>query len=185
MLQIDDKIISRDIFEKCFSCDVSKCEGYCCVEGQYGAPLEDEEAIILEKIIPKIRPFLQKKALKIIDKAGAWTIDHENEKVTPIINGKECVYAYFEENICKCAIEKAYNEGIVDFIKPISCHIYPIRISKYKDFEALNYHEWHVCAPAKEAGNEKNIPVFRFLKEPIIRKYGEKFFEKMEIMVNG
>lgn len=187
MIQIEDKLISRDIFEKRFCCDLSKCEGYCCVEGSSGAPLENEETEILEKIFPVIRPFLQEKAQKIIEEKGTWEIDIDYDKVTPIIDGEECVYAFFEGNICKCAIEKAYNEGLIDFAKPISCHIYPIRITKYKEFEALNYHEWHVCEPARDLGKKNDIPVFRFLKKPIIRKYGEKFYNEMEeafLMIN-
>ena len=180
MIQIDNKIISRDIFEQRFCCDVSVCEGYCCVEGNSGAPLEDEEAPILEAILPVVRPFLQESALKSIAEKGAWETDFENEKVTPLIDGKECVYAYFDGNICKCAIEKAYNEGLIDFVKPISCHLYPIRISKYQDVEALNYHSWYLCTGACESGENQNIPVFRFLKSAIIRKYGEQFFKDME-----
>ena len=181
MIQIEDKIISRDIFEQSFCCDLSKCEGFCCVEGQSGAPLEEEETTILESILPVIRPFLQEKALKFIKEKGAWETDADGEKVTPLINvNEECVYAYFENNICKCAIEKAYNEGLIDFIKPISCHLYPIRITNYDDFEALNYHNWHVCKPARDLGKKNNIPVFRFLKEAITRKYGERFYKEME-----
>ena len=180
MIQIEDKIISRDIFEKHFSCDLSECKGFCCVEGQSGAPLEDQETAILENILPIIRPFLQEKAWEVIEKKGAWETDTDGEKVTPlIIDKEECVYAFFEGNICKCAIEKAYNEGLIDFPKPISCHLYPIRISKYKDFEALNYHNWHVCKPARDLGKKNNTPVFLFLKEAIIRKYGEKFYDEM------
>ena len=181
MIQIDDKIISLDLFEKRFVCDISKCMGFCCVEGESGAPLEDNETAILENILPHIRPMLSDKALKIIDKKGAWEIDCDGDKVTPIINGRECVYAYYDENkICKCAIEKAYIDGLIDFRKPVSCHLYPIRISKHNDFEAVNYHTWHICAPARELGNKLGTSLFRFLKEPIIRKYGEAFFHEME-----
>jgi len=181
MIQIEDKIISRDIFEQHFCCDLSKCEGFCCVEGQSGAPLEDKETAILEEILPVIQPFLQEKALKVIEEKGVWETDTDGEKVTPLIDkDAECVYAYFENNICKCAIEKAYNLGLIDFPKPVSCHLYPIRITKYSDFEALNYHNWHVCKPARDLGYKSKIPVFRFLKKAIIRKYGERFYEEME-----
>jgi hypothetical protein len=127
---------------------------------------------------------LQKRACEIIAEKGAWETDFDGEKVTPLIDGKECAYAYFEGKICKCAIERAYNMGIIDFIKPISCHIYPIRVSKYQEFEALNYHQWHVCECARKLGKKENIPVFRFLKTPIIRKYGEKFFQELEEIEN-
>jgi hypothetical protein len=185
MVQIDDKIISLDIFEKHFVCDLPKCLGSCCVEGESGAPLEDEETTILEDIYPKIKPLLSPEAVEIIEKNGTWEIDADGDKVTPIIHGRECVYTYFDsEGICRCAIEKAYEEGIIKFKKPISCHLYPIRVDKYPDYEALNYHVWPVCNPARELGEKMGMPVFRFLKESIIRKYGEKFYEEMEEIAN-
>jgi len=181
MVQIDDKLISLDIFERHFICDLPKCMGACCVEGESGAPLEDEETVILESILPKVKPLLSQKALEEIDRKGAWEVDMDGDKVTPIINGKECVYAYFDDKgVCKCSIEKLYNEGLIDFKKPISCHLYPIRATKYKDFEALNYHQWPICEAAKVLGNEVGMPIFRFLKEAIIRKYGQTFYDEME-----
>lgn len=181
MIQIDDKIISLDIFERHFTCDLPRCIGTCCVEGESGAPLEDCETEILDTIFEVIKPMLSKKSLDIIKEKGTWEIDSDGDKVTPIINGKECVYTYFDnDGICKCVIEKAFNEGLIDFRKPVSCHLYPIRVTKYNDFQALNYHQWYVCAPARELGAKKGIPVFRFLKDPIVRKYGELFFKEME-----
>jgi hypothetical protein len=181
MVQIDDKIISLYVFEKHFICDLPKCKGGCCVEGESGAPLQDNETGILDDIFPVIKSMLSKEALEIINKTGTWEIDSDGDKVTPIINGNECVYTYFDENgICKCTIEKAFNEGLIDFKKPISCHLYPIRITKYAKFEALNYHNWHVCEPARLLGAKVGVPIFRFLKDPIIRKFGEPFFKEME-----
>ncbi len=181
MVQIDDKIISLDIFERHFVCDLPRCLGACCVEGESGAPLDDEETEILDAIFPVIKSMLSPKAVEIIEKKGTWEIDSDGDKVTPIINGKDCVYTYFDEaGICKCVIEKAFNEGLIDFKKPVSCHLYPIRITKYADFEALNYHTWHVCSVARELGQKVGLPVFRFLKDPIIRKYGEAFYHEME-----
>jgi hypothetical protein len=181
MIQIDDKLISLDIFERHFICDLPKCMGACCVEGESGAPLEDEETAILEAVFPHIKPMLSPKALEEIEKKGVWEVDVDGDKVTPIINGKECVYTYFDEKgVCKCTIEKAYYEGLIDFKKPISCHLYPIRVSKYSDFEALNYHQWPICGPAKLLGTEKGVPIFKFLQEAIIRKYGKPFYHEME-----
>ncbi|MGQ1889077.1 DUF3109 family protein [Thermophagus sp. OGC60D27] len=181
MVQIDDKIISLDIFEKRFVCDLPHCLGSCCVEGESGAPLEDEETEILDEIFPAIRHLLSPEAVEIVEKNGTWEVDPDGDKVTPIIRGRECVYTYFDqEGVCRCAIEKAYNEGLVNFKKPISCHLYPIRVDKYENYEALNYHLWPVCNPARELGQKIGVPVFRFLKEPIIRKYGERFYEEME-----
>ncbi len=182
VIQIDDKIISLEIFEKRFVCDLGACKGDCCVEGESGAPIDDKEAKILEDLYPKIKSYLTPKAIEVIEKQGAWVVDFENEKVTPIIEGAECVYAYYEDATCKCAIEKAYREGVIDFMKPISCHLYPIRAQKYPKFEALNYHLWGICNKARVLGNKLGVPVFKFLKEPLIRKYGEAFYEEMEVV---
>lgn len=181
MIQIDDKIISFDIFEEHFICDLPKCHGSCCVEGESGAPLEDDEIQIIENIYPIIKSSLPKKSQNIIEERGTWEVDMDGDKVTPINNGRECVYVYFDEkNIAKCAIEKAHSEGLIDFKKPISCHLYPIRVSKYNDFDALNYHRWPICGPARVLGKEVGLPMFKFLREALIRKYGEAFYDKME-----
>ncbi|MCU4175664.1 DUF3109 family protein [Carboxylicivirga sp. N1Y90] len=180
MIQIDDKIVSTDIFSKRFVCNLAVCKGDCCVEGESGAPLEDDETKIIEDIYPIVKPYLTDQAIAEIEKQGTWVIDSDGDKVTPIINGKECVYTYFDEDgICKCAIDKAHQEGKVDFKKPISCHLYPIRITQYPDFEALNYHTWPICHPARELGGKLGVPVYKFLKEPIVRKYGQAFFDEM------
>lgn len=180
MVQIDDKLISLDIFEKRFVCNLGVCKGECCVEGESGAPLEDHETVILEELLPQLRPFLSKKALKEIDKHGAWVVDADGDKVTPILGGKECVYTYFDDQgICKCAIEKIHSEGKTDFKKPISCHLYPIRITKYPTYEALNYHTWPICHPARELGGNLGVPIYKFLKEPIQRRYGTAFYDEM------
>lgn len=181
MIQIDDKIISIDVFQKKYICDLSKCKGECCVEGDSGAPLEDEETSILEDIYPIVEPYLNEKSRDEIAKQGKWVIDQDGDKVTPIINGRECVYSYQEpDGTWKCAIEKAYYEGKISFKKPISCHLYPIRVTHYKTFDALNFHEWFVCKPALELGSKIGTPVYKFLKEPIIRKFGENFYKEME-----
>lgn len=181
MIQIDDKVISIDIFEEHFICDLPKCHGSCCVEGESGAPLEDDEVKILEEIYPIIKSRLPEKSQKIIEERGTWEIDSDGDKVTPINNGRECVYVYFDEKkVAKCAIEKANRDGLIDFKKPISCHLYPIRVTKYKDFQALNYHQWPICAPARVLGKEVGLPMFKFLREALIRKFGEAFYDEME-----
>ncbi len=180
MVQIDDKLISLDVFEKRFVCDISRCHGDCCVDGESGAPLEDDEVEIVERLYPLLKPLLSEKAIAEIEKDGTWIIDSDEDKVTPIINGRECVYTYFDEDgICKCAIEKLYLDGKTDFKKPISCHLYPIRVSKYPSYEALNYHSWPICAPARELGGKLGVPAYQFLKEPIERRYGKAFYEEM------
>jgi hypothetical protein len=181
MVRIDDKIISLDLFQKHFLCDLPKCLGSCCVEGESGAPLEDNETAVLDEVYPAIKHLISAEAVEIIDRNGTWETDADGDKVTPIIHGRECVYTYFDgDGVCKCAIEAAHDEGLLDFKKPVSCHLYPIRIDKYKNHEAVNYHVWPVCNPARELGKQIGMPVFRFLKEPIIRKYGELFYTEME-----
>lgn len=181
MIQIDDKVISLDIFEKKFICDLHACHGECCVEGESGAPLEDEETAIIEGIYEQVKPYLTEKAIAEIEAQGKWVVDSDGDKVTPIINGAECVYAIRDDKgLWKCAIEQAYYDGKVSFKKPISCHLYPIRVTQYKTFQALNYHEWFVCKPARVLGAKVGKPVFQFLKEPIIRKYGEAFYAELE-----
>jgi hypothetical protein len=182
MLQIEDKIISLDLFEKHFSCDLSRCLGACCVHGDSGAPLEQEEKELIEKYMEKIKTYLPAESLSVIDRCGAATVDFDGELVTPLIgDSEECVYSYFTKTgICLCGIEKAFRNGDIPFNKPISCHLYPIRIKVFEDITALNYDKWHICEPARELGHKEKIPVFRFLKEPIIRKFGETFFEALE-----
>lgn len=181
MIQIDNKLISEDIFSKHFVCDLTRCKGACCVEGDAGAPLEKEEAELLDTLVDKLRPYLRKEGLQAIEEQGAWTFDpYDGGLVTPLVNGNECAYVIFDEKgITKCGIEKAYEDGAVEFHKPISCHLYPIRTTEYSSFTALNYHEWPICAPACDLGKSLEVPVYKFLKTPLIRKYGEEFYETL------
>ena len=182
MIQIDDKLISEELFSRQFVCNLTRCKGACCVEGDAGAPLDKEETKILEEIDPRIKPYLRKEGIRAIEEQGTWTTDPlDGDYVTPLVEGSECAYVVFDgEGITKCGIEKAYQDGVIDYHKPISCHLYPIRVDEYREFSALNYHEWPICAPACELGKELEVPVYRFLKEPLIRKYGEEFFTTLE-----
>ncbi|MDR1594890.1 MAG: DUF3109 family protein [Prevotellaceae bacterium] len=181
MIQIDDKVISLDLFEKHFICDLPKCLGVCCVYGDSGAPLEKEETELLEKYIDKIKPYLTSEGLSIIEQHGVAVVDSDDEFVTPLVGDKdECAYAFFSNNgTCLCGIEKAYRKGDIPFNKPISCHLYPIRIKNFKNITALNYDQWYTCASARDLGDKEQLPVFMFLKEPIIRKFGEDFFNAL------
>lgn len=181
MLQIKNTLVSLDVIEKKFICDLSKCKGDCCVHGDYGAPLEPEELATINKYLPKIKAYLNEKALKSLTKYGTKLKDDEGSFVTPLIDKKECVYTYFENNIAKCAIEKAFINGDIDFQKPISCHLYPIRITKYPTFIAVNYHKWEICSPANENGKTLGVPVYKFLKDPLIRKFGKKWYDELEL----
>jgi len=181
MIEIDDKVIHFDVFRKCFSCDIAKCKGICCVEGDSGAPIDESEESKLKEILPKIYARLSPDAREVIDKNGVSMLDIEGELTTSII-GKAgaCVFANkTPDGIVYCEIEKAWEEGLVDFRKPISCHLYPIRVKKYSSFEAVNYDVWNICKDAVKLGKEKNIKIYEYLKEPLIRKYGEEWYNEV------
>ncbi|ADQ82770.1 DUF3109 family protein [Riemerella anatipestifer] len=180
MIQIEDKLISEDLFSEEFVCNLSKCKGACCIEGDAGAPLEQSEIKILEDIYPKIKSYLRPEGIKAIEEQGTSVEDFEGDLVTPLIDNRDCAYVIFDENgITKCGIEKAYEEGAIDWPKPISCHLYPIRITEYSTFTAFNYHEWKICSDACALGKELKVPVYKFLKTPLIRKYGEGFYQTL------
>ena len=181
MIQIDDKLISEDIFSEEFVCNLSKCKGACCVEGDIGAPLNKEETVILDRIFEQVKPYLRKEGVEAIEAQGTWVIDpNDGDYVTPMVEGRECAYVIFDDKgITKCGIEKAYEDGAVDWQKPISCHLYPIRVDEYRTFTALNYHKWDICSDACTLGRELQIPIYKFVKTPLIRKYGEEFYETL------
>jgi len=180
MIEIGKSIVSSDLLTSHFTCNLKACKGACCVMGDSGAPLEDDEVELLKEIYPRLKPFLSKESIATIDKFGTSVVDFENDKVTPLNNGKECAYTFFKDGIALCAIEKAYNEGAVPLRKPISCHLYPVRINKYKAFDAVNYDRWEICKPAIVLGDELKMPVHLFVKDALGRKYGEEWFNLLE-----
>ena len=180
MIQIDDKLISEDLFSEEFVCNLAKCKGICCVEGDAGAPLDEDETKILDEIYPKIKSYLRPEGIQAIEEQGTYTLDFEGDLVTPLVNNAECAYVIFDKKgYTKCAIEKAYEDGVIDWQKPISCHLYPIRITEYSNFSAINYHEWDICSDACTLGKELGVKVYQFLKKPLIRKYGEDFYQTL------
>lgn len=180
MIQIDDTIISLDVVEEYFLCDLSHCRGECCVDGDSGAPLEEVERLKLEELLPLIWDDLSAQAQAVIQKQGVAYLDMEGDLVTSIVNGKDCVFTYYDEDgVCKCAVEKAFKEGRTDFYKPVSCHLYPIRLTRYPDFTAVNYHRWKVCKAAVLLGRKENVRVYQFLREPLIRKFGAAWYEAL------
>lgn len=182
MIQIDNKLVSDDLFEKRFVCNLSACKGACCVEGESGAPLEPSEVGKMEEILEDVIPFMRPAGIARVEEVGVFTVDLDGDYVTPLINDAECAFVQFDEaGIAKCAIELAYRAGKTDFPKPISCHLYPIRLAEIGDYTALNYHHWPICSPALECGGQLDIPVYRFLKGPIVRRFGEEFFEALNI----
>lgn len=180
MIVIDRTIISDDIKENFFVCNLQKCKGACCVEGDLGAPLEKEELEILEKIYPQVKPYLSAEGQAVIEKEGTWIKDWEDDYSTPTIGDRECAYAiYDEKGILKCGIEQANRDGKIDFKKPISCHMYPIRVTKYEEYDALNYDRWSICSDACTLGGELKVPIYKFLKEPLVRKYGQAWYDEL------
>lgn len=180
MIQIGDAIVSFDIFVKKFSCDLTHCKGICCVEGDSGAPLEKEEPDRIRANYEQIRSYMKPEGIAAVEEQGFSIIDCEGDLVTPLMQGEACAYAIEENGNYWCAIEKAWSEGKCDFRKPISCHLYPIRITKYDGFEALNYNRWEICRCACLKGEKEGMPLYRFLKQALIDKYGEEWYEQLE-----
>lgn len=180
IIEIGDKLITDELFKNKFVCDLTRCKGACCVEGDDGAPLLREEVKIIEELLPKIKPYMSEEGLAEVEKNGVYHIDEEGEPVTNLVDGGACVFVAFDEDgTAKCAIEKAYRNGDVNWKKPISCELFPIRAKKYHDFTALNYEKIDICDPGCELGDKLNVPLYRFLKEPIVRAYGEEFFQTL------
>lgn len=182
MIQIGNTLVSLDLIEKFFCCDLDACLGVCCIEGDAGAPLTEDEDKNLKELLPEILPLLPKHAADTIKKEGASYKDQEGELVTQLVEGGCCVYTCMEKGgLCLCALEKARREGNTKMFKPISCSLYPARIKTYDSFTAVNYDKWKICRPAETLGRKKGIRVFEFLKEPLIRKFGEAWYKELEI----
>ena len=181
MFQIGKTIVSEAIIENDFVCNLSACKGACCIDGDAGAPLTVEEAQILEDIYPKIKPFLRQEGIDVIEAQGTSIKTDFDELETPLINGADCAYVIFDErNTALCAIEEAYNQGEVTWKKPVSCHLYPIRVKDYTEFSAVNYDKWEICDDACSLGKELQVPVYKFVKEALIRKFGEDWYTELE-----
>lgn len=185
MFQLGKTIVSEDIIEKEFVCNLNACKGQCCIDGEAGAPLEDEELQILLDIYPKVKPYLREEGIKAIEDQGLF-ITIEGEYETTLIDGKDCAFVIFDENkIAKCGIEEAYNNGDIKWKKPLSCHLYPIRTTDYSEFTALNYHSWPICDDACALGKELGVPVYKFVKEALIRKFGKDWYSELEKVANS
>jgi len=186
MIVLQHTVISDDVKDKFFVCNLDKCKGACCVEGDLGAPLEEEELQLLHDNYESIKPYLSRAGQQAIAEQGLYIKDWEDDFSTTTINNRECAYAIYDENLTlKCGIEQAYLDGKITWKKPISCHLYPIRITKYDGFEALNYDKWEICNPACGFGADLGVRVYQFLKEPLIRKYGEDWYQELEDLVES
>lgn len=187
MILVGNVVLSDDIKENFFVCDLEACKGACCVEGDAGAPLEDEETGILEQIYPIVKDYITEEGRSVIEAQGTWVIDKDGEKGTPTLgDNRECAYALYDERgILKCGIEQAYLDGKISWKKPTSCHLYPIRVTKYDQYDALNYDRWHICDPACQLGKSLQVPLYIFLKEALVRKYGESWYAELIEDIEG
>ena len=181
MFQLGKTIVSEEIIEKDFVCNLSACKGACCVAGEAGAPLDKEEIKILDEIYPKVKPFLRKEGIAVIEKEGTSISNEWNELETPLINGADCAYVIFDnKKTALCGIEEAYNSGVINWKKPLSCHLYPIRVKDYSEFSAVNYHKWEICDDACSLGKELQVPVYKFVKQALVRKFGQDWYHELE-----
>lgn len=185
MFQLGKTLVSEDVIEKDFVCNLSACKGKCCIDGEAGAPLEEEELQTLMDIYPHVKPLLRPEGVSAIEEQGLF-ITSDGEYETPLINERDCAYVIFDEkDTAKCGIEEAYNQGLIDWKKPISCHLYPVRIMEYSEFSAVNYHKWPICDDACVLGKELQVPVYKFVKEALIRKYGKDWYDELELVAKS
>jgi hypothetical protein len=181
VFQLGKTIVSEDLLEKDFVCNLSACKGACCIEGEAGAPLNQDEARQLESIYPGIKPYLRSEGIEAIKEQGVFVKGADGDLETPLVKGRECAYVTFKENgIASCGIEDAWNDGAIDFRKPISCHLYPVRVKDYTEFAAVNYHRWPICDDACTLGKSLKVPVYKFVREALIRKFGENWYAQLE-----
>ena len=181
MFQLGKTIVSEELIESDFVCNLSACKGDCCVHGDAGAPLNEEETRILDEIFPKLKPYLRKEGIEAINRQGTYITKPTGELETPLVDNAECAYVVFDDKgIALCGIEETYNKGEIDFQKPISCHLYPVRVKDYSSFSALNYHRWQVCSPACSLGKELKVPIYKFVKDALIRRFGKDWYADLE-----
>mgnify|MGYP001365073226 CR=1 FL=1 len=184
MIIVQDKLVSDELVEEQFICNLEACKGACCWEGDSGAPLEASELPVLDSIFDTIKPFLSPAGIQAIEQQGKYRWYEENEEWgTPLVDNGPCAYMTLDRTgIAQCGIEQAFRAGVIDIQKPVSCHLYPIRVEKNEEvgFEALNYHRWEICTAACALGRKQQMPVYRFLREAIVRKYGLDFYEELD-----
>jgi hypothetical protein len=184
MIIVGNTLVSEDIADKRFACDCDSCLGGCCVEGDAGAPLLESEIQEIADHISLIKPFMCAEGIAVIAKTGVVAIDPEGVKGTPLVNDRECAFVVYRGKVAMCAIEMAWEQKKITFRKPVSCHLYPVRTTDYTDFEAVNYHEWDICKKALQKGRENNIYLFEFLKDPLIRKYGQAWYDELVMIID-
>jgi hypothetical protein len=180
MLEIKDTLVSLDLIERFFVCDLDKCLGECCIEGDAGAPIDQDEDRKLKEILPEIWDDLRPLAQQQIKEHGVSYVDEEGDLVTQIVDGRDCVFTCYDKGgMCQCAIERAYRAGRIDFYKPISCHLYPVRLTQYRDFTAVNFHRWKICKAAEALGRKLGVRAYQFLKDPLTRRFGKEWYDEL------
>ena len=181
MFQLDNTLVSEELLEAHFCCDLQACKGACCVAGEAGAPLDKEEVSLLEELYPKISTFLNDEGRKAIAQQGTSLVAADGSLETPLVDGKECAYTTFDSRgVAHCGIEQAHKAGAIDWQKPISCHLYPVRVQHYSTFTAVNYHRWQICHAACDLGAKNKLPIYQFVKEALVRKFGQPWFDALE-----
>lgn len=181
MFQLGKTIVSEEIIENDFVCNLTACKGACCVDGNAGAPLEDKEINVLLEIYSRVKPFLRPQGIKAIEEHGAFVKGEDGDWETPLVDESECAYVVFSETgTAKCGIEEAYNQGVIKWKKPVSCHLYPVRVREYSELTAVNYHKWEICDPACAFGEALKVPIYKFVKEALIRKFGATWYKELE-----
>ncbi len=186
MVLIQDTIVSLEILEKEFCCDLERCHGACCIEGDAGAPLTEEESAQIKKMLPQLLPLMSKEAREVVELSGVSYLDKDGEEVTQILDGKDCVFSRTDNNgWCYCVIERLFREGKTAFRKPMSCYLYPIRVKEFPAqgaapaMTALEYHRWDICHPARLCGKKLRLPLYKFLREPLIERFGQEWYEEL------
>lgn len=181
MIQIGKTLVSEEIIDTDFVCNLNACKGQCCIDGDAGAPLEEDELQIMKDIFPKVKEYLRPEGLKAIEEQGIYTTNEDGEHETTLINGADCAYVIYDgNNTALCAIEEAYNQGEIKWKKPVSCHLYPVRVREYTEFYGVNYDKWSICDDACVLGKELQVPIYKFVKQALIRKFGEDWYLELE-----
>ncbi len=182
MFQIGKTIVSEEILINDFVCNLTACKGGCCVDGDAGAPLSKEETLILEEIYETVKPLMRKEGIEAVEQLGIHVVGTDGDLETPLINNQECAYVIFDGKTALCAIEQAYNQGLVKWKKPVSCHLYPVRVKDFTEFSAVNYDRWDICDDACTLGKSLEVPVYQFVKEALIRKFGKDWYSELELV---
>lgn len=182
MLQIQDTLVSLDLIERYFVCDLDACLGACCIDGDEGAPVTAEESARIAEVLDIVEPMMSPAAVREVKESGVDYLDREGDRVTALVNGCECAFTTREANgMCLCALEKALRAGTLDRdVKPISCRLYPVRLKEYDGFTAVNLHRWKICRPAEKLGRKLGVRAYEFLKGPLVARFGQEWYDELD-----